>query len=191
MQSADHRFGDDPAGDRRLDLSVDRGIAVVLHVAARFVVVDDVAMKQGAEVVFAQDDDVVEKLASNAPDQSFDVRVLPGRSWSGEDFLDVHGLELGPIGSVVVADQASGHLVERERVSQLLGDPFRGGGRGDVEVKDASAVVREDDEPVEQMERHGGHDEEVDGDERADVVFEESSPGLRRRFGRGACSVRR
>ena len=64
---------------------------------------------------------------------------------------------------------------------------------GDVEVDDAPAVVGEHDEDEEDAQAGGGHGEEVDGDQVADVVGEERPPGLRgrgRRFGISRETVR-
>ena len=47
-------------------------------------------------------------------------------------------------------------------------------------MDDASPVVRQDDEDEQDLEEHRGHDEEVHGDQRPDVVGEEGPPGLRR-----------
>ena len=50
---------------------------------------------------------------------------------------------------------------------------------GDVEVDDPPAVVGEHDEDEEDAEASGGHGEEVDRDQVADMVGEERPPGLR------------
>jgi hypothetical protein len=50
---------------------------------------------------------------------------------------------------------------------------------GDVESDDPPAVVSEDHEDEEDAEASGGHGEEVDRDQVADVVGKERPPGLR------------
>jgi hypothetical protein len=50
---------------------------------------------------------------------------------------------------------------------------------GHVAVDDPPAVVSEHDEDEEDAEVRGGHGEEVDRDQVADVVGEERPPGLR------------
>ena len=50
---------------------------------------------------------------------------------------------------------------------------------GDVEVDDTPAVVGKHDENEQDTEANGGHGEEVDRDEVADVISEERPPGLR------------
>ena len=49
-------------------------------------------------------------------------------------------------------------------------------------MKDAPPLVRQDDEDEQDLEHHGGDDEEVDGDEGLKVVLEKGSPGLRWRL---------
>jgi hypothetical protein len=69
--------------------------------------------------------------------------------------------------------------VPRERLHDLLGRPRGRGGVGDVDMKDASPVVSQDDEDEQDLEHHCRHDEEVDGDEVADVVLSQISVGGR------------
>jgi hypothetical protein len=61
----------------------------------------------------------------------------------------------------------------------LLGRPLSRGDIGDVDVDDASPLVRQDHEDEQDLEQHGGHDEEVHGNEAPQVVLEKRSPGLR------------
>ncbi len=51
-------------------------------------------------------------------------------------------------------------------------------GVGDVEVKDAPAVMGQDDEAEEQGECGGGDDEEIAGCRSAKVIPKKSAPGL-------------
>jgi hypothetical protein len=64
-------------------------------------------------------------------------------------------------------------------VDDLLGGPVGGGVLGHVEVDDPPVVVGEDDEDEQDAEASGGHGEEVDGDQVADMVGEERPSGLR------------
>ncbi len=43
-------------------------------------------------MVFSEKDQVIDALASNRADNSLSVRVLPGRSRSGDDLSDAHPL---------------------------------------------------------------------------------------------------
>jgi hypothetical protein len=81
---------------------------------------------------------------------------------------------------VTVAQEIGGGGVVGEGVDDLLGGPVGGRVLGHVEVDDAPAVVSEHDENEEDAEARGGHREEIEGDEIADMVGEERPPGLRR-----------
>ena len=52
---------------------------------------------------------------------------------------------------------------------------------GDVEVKDASAIVGQHDEDEQNAQARGGNREEIDGNEVPDVIGQERAPRLRRR----------
>ena len=43
---------------------------------------------------FAEDDDMIQTLAANRPNQPFNVCLLPRRSWRGEHLFDAHRLHL-------------------------------------------------------------------------------------------------
>ena len=50
--------------------------------------------------------------------------------------------------------------------------------RGHVDMKNASSIVSEHDENIENVERNGGYGEEVDRDQLRRVVGEKRSPCL-------------
>ena len=58
-----------------------------------------------------------------------------------------------------------GRVSQGKRLHELLGCPLSCGGVGDVDVDEASSIVRQDDEDEQHLERHGEHDGEVYGDE--------------------------
>ena len=61
----------------------------------------------------------------------------------------------------------------------MLSGPLGGGGVSDVDVDDASAVVRQNYDDEQDLEHRRRHDEEVDGDEAPQVVVEKGPPSLR------------
>ena len=132
---------------------------------------------------FVQHHDVVEALAAERADETFHVRILPRRSRRRLDFADPHAFhsarELDAVDPVAVAQEVSRGSLPGERLHELLGRPLGGGGVGDVEVDDASPIMRQDHEDEQHLEHHRGHGEEVDGDEAPQVVVEKRSPGLR------------
>ena len=144
---------------------------------------------------FAEDENVIETLASDRADEALREGILPGAVRRREDFVDPHALhavaKLLAIHLVTIAQEIGGRGVVREGVHDLLGGPVGGGMLGDVEVDDAPAVVGEHDEDEEDAQAGGGHGEEVDGDEVPDMVGEERAPGLRGRVGAASASGER
>ncbi len=110
---------------------------------------------------FAEDDQVVQALAPDRPDDSFGVGVLPGRLWGGEDLPDTDRPDDTPefvaVGTIPIAQQVARlGAVSGKGLPDLLGGPRGGGMGGDVEVNHAPAVVGEDHEAEEQAEGGGG-----------------------------------
>ena len=160
-------------------------VLVEREMGARLMVISEVTGQDSTQVSFAEDKNVVETLAADRTDQALGERILPGAVWRRENFLDLHPLhavaELLAIDLVTVAQEVGRRGVVRERVHDLLGGPEGGGMLGDVEVDDAPAMVGEHDEDEQDAQARGGHGEEIDGDQVADMVGEEGPPGLRRR----------
>jgi hypothetical protein len=111
-------------------------------------------------------------------------RILPGAARRSEDFLDLHSLhavaERLAIDPITVAQEVGRRGVVRERVDDLLGGPEGGRVLGDIVVGDAAAMVGEHDEDEQHAQARGGHGEEIDGDQVADVLGQKRPPGLRR-----------
>jgi hypothetical protein len=128
---------------------------------------------------------MVQTLAPDRTDEPFREGILPRAPGGSEDLPDLHALHTLPKGVAVdrvsIAEEAGWRGVVRERLDDLLGGPGRGGMLGHVEVQDAPPMVGEHDQDEEHAPVSGGHREEVDGDQVADVVREERAPGLRRR----------
>ena len=59
-------------------------------------VIDEVADQDAAQVPLAEDEDVIQALASDRTDQALHERVLPGAVRPGENFLDPHALHSVP-----------------------------------------------------------------------------------------------
>src|ERR1022692_3783253 len=138
------------------------------------------------EMAFTEDDDMVETLPPHGSHEAFSKRILPRRPRCGEDFLDAEALdataELVAENAVAVTDHEPGRPVLGESLDDLLGGPGRAGVLGDVEVKNAAAVVGQDEEDIQNAKRRRRNREEIDRCQRADMVVEEGAPGLRGRL---------
>lgn len=147
-------------------------------------VIGAIEFHQPLESRGAEDDDVIETLASRGSNEPFGVRVLPRRMRCGEEFVDAHRLRrLRPYIERVIAvpDQVSRRSVPGERFAQLLSRPRCGGLVRDGDVHYAASFMGEDHEDEQQATGRGRHHEEVRGHHLPDVILQERTPGLRRR----------
>ena len=95
------------------------------------------------------------------------------------DSLRTHATNEGrALDLVSVPDEMLRGRVVGEGVHQLLTCPPGGRTIGDVEVHDASALVLEHEEHVQDAKRGCGNDKEVNGNEMMGVVPEKRTPGL-------------
>ena len=142
VQAADLWNGDHTARSQRRDWTWKGCILVQSEVRARSRVVGDVLIQNAPKASSRQHDDVIEALASDRSDESFDVGVLPGGARRRQDFLDAdrfHVIEC----MITIAEEIARHLVPGEGVAKLLRGP---GGRGmlrDGNTNDAPAIMRE------------------------------------------------
>jgi hypothetical protein len=99
-------------------------------------------------MALVQDNYVVQAFAADTPEEPLHVGILPGTLWGNHHFFDAHVSHPSPKGGAIdavsVAPQISWGRVPREGVDDLLGGPFRRGMFGDIEVDDASPLMRED-----------------------------------------------
>src|SRR5215470_3040905 len=110
---------------------------------------------------------MVEAFTANRTDDAFDVSSLPRRPRSAENFFDIHYrdlvAELLAIDSISISQEISRRGIKRKRFEHLLRRPFRRRVSCDVEVHDASSIVREDNKNEEDFEPNGVDGEEIDG----------------------------
>jgi hypothetical protein len=186
MQASDFADGHDLAQLRRLDRPQIRCILGEGKVGSGAVGIREIARQDATQVALAQDDDVVEAVAPDRPDQAFGEGILPRAPGSREDFSDLHALhalaERVSVNRVAIAKKIGRGGVVGESVHDLLSGLRRSGMGGDVEVQDPAPMVSEDDQDEEHAEPSSGNGEEVDRDQILDMVREERAPGLRRRY---------
>ena len=82
----------------------------------------------------------------------------------------------------MVAQQILRGVVPGEGLQELSGGPFCGGVGGHSEMHRTSAVMAENHEGEQELERDGGYDEEVQGDQVLGVILEKGPPRLGGRF---------
>jgi hypothetical protein len=122
-------------------------------------------------------DDVVQTLATDGPDDAFDLGILPGRAWRGPDGGEAEcfgdAVEHGVEGRVAIMEYESCGGVVWEGLAKLLAGPRGCGMPRHVDVHDAAPIVVEDDENEQDPAGECGDREEVDRDRRAEMVLEE------------------
>jgi hypothetical protein len=75
-----------------LDCAMDRSVFVERPMSPQLVVVGGIPRQNPAQVSFAQDNHMVDALASDRSDQPFGEAVLPRRAWGNGLIADAHGL---------------------------------------------------------------------------------------------------
>src|SRR6266478_9597283 len=83
-----------------LDGAMDRSVFVERPMSPQLIIVGGILRQQ---VCFAQDNDVVDALASDRSDQPFGEAVLPRRAWGDGLVADAHGAQSVRDGSAIDA----------------------------------------------------------------------------------------
>src|SRR5215468_4404956 len=118
-------------------------------------------------MVVIEDDHMIQALATNASDHPLDVAVLPRTPRCDENFVSAHSFNSRPEGftvdSVAVSNHKPGSAVFRKCFDNLLCRPNRRGMLRDIEVDDASTIVRQDNEDIEDSQANCSDCEEING----------------------------
>ncbi len=137
-------------------------------------------------MALVEHDYTIEEIATDGTDQPLNEWILPGRVIGDDDFLDAHMLdppaEERAVDGVAIADQESRSMILGKRLDGLWRRPLGCWMRSGVEVYDHAAVMAEYDETEQDAKRRCRDCEEVDCHDIANVVVQEGSPRLRRRF---------
>src|SRR5207302_11471707 len=145
MQAADFGNRDDRAELRPLDWPAVGRVLVEREVSARQVIVREVARQGTAQVPFAEDEDVIQTLASDRYDEPRGDRILPWVVRRCQDLTDAHAIhafaERMAVDGVAIAEETGRSGIVGEGVHDLLGRPSSAGMLGDVEVEDAPTIV--------------------------------------------------
>src|SRR5688572_12884952 len=145
---------------------------VVLHIFAEHL----------QKVALIEHDQVVKALAAEGPNDSLRHRVRVGGTYRCHDRRnpDARSVlnEVLAITTVVVANEIPGLCAPGRRFDDLSPDPLRRRVPRDVDVDDAPAAMRDEDQSVYRAEREGLHREQVDRPDRGGVVVEEGAAAL-------------
>src|SRR5258708_39525984 len=89
MKAAEDGCRDDVAG--ALDGGMDRSVLVERPMSSHLVIIGGILHQNLAQVRFAEDNHMVDALASDRSDQPFGEAVLPRRAWGDGLVTDAHG----------------------------------------------------------------------------------------------------
>jgi hypothetical protein len=123
VQATNFRNWEDGAELRRLDWPSVRCIFVKREMGSCAVIVGEVRRQDAPQMPFAENNEMVQALASHRADKPLGKRVLPGAVRRREDFFDPHTLhavaKLLAIDLVAVAEEIGRCGVVREGVHDL------------------------------------------------------------------------
>src|SRR3954462_5368364 len=142
--------------------------------SAPAVVIGNIRRESTTQRALSEDDDVIQTLAANRTNEPFDIGPLPGRSWCGKHLFDAHGFylihEVLPEDSIPIAQEILGRGVPRKCFPQLLDCPLRGRMGSHCKVHDASALMRQHDKYIEDVEPDRRDSKEVHRHHRLHMI---------------------
>ncbi len=149
------------------------------------VVVTDVRVKDRAELLFADNEQPIQRLVADGLDRSFAVGVGARSAVGREDHTSAFGAQyvvelVDEFGIAIMDGEFDTNVEPAElpaQVSGLLGDPGRVGMSRAVSVEDAAAVDLNEDHHVKRLEQDGVDGKEVTGQDRPRVSAQELRPG--------------
>src|SRR5947208_1414597 len=111
-----------------MDFARQWGILVQRQVRSSLIVVGRVTAKQMAQMLLAEDNDVIKAVPPDRADQPFAVAVLPWRSRGGRPIADAHRAkppeEHRAICAVSIANKVAWPILPSAGLGNLPGQPF-------------------------------------------------------------------
>src|SRR5215467_4592465 len=118
----------------------------------RVVIIVEVISQGSAQLIFADDDQMIETFSANRADDAFGIWILEGRSRRGDHFFNLHSLysqsKFFPVNLISIPEQIARRGVFREGFDDLSARPFSRGMRCHIEVDGLASVMQQDYETV-------------------------------------------
>ena len=155
MQAAESWHRDDFGSDRRIlcPFSAGRSLLAQAEMRPVLLIVPNVFAQQAFQMPFIQNDHAIEQIAVAGAHPTLSHAVLPGATKAGSLWLDAEALDgIDDLFIEVAAtakDQVTRRSVVSESLAQLLNNPGARWISGDIEVKNPSPVMRDDEEAIE------------------------------------------
>ena len=147
-----------------------------------FVVVVDVFVHEALEMVFVQNDHVIEQIPAAGTDEAFRHTVLPRALEAGALGLNAEALDCFNDFLIetptAIEDQVLRRGIIWKGLAQLLDHPCTCRMFGDIELQNSSPIMGDDEEAVQYAEGKRRHDEEIHRGDHFAMVAEECSPSL-------------
>src|SRR5664280_1597751 len=93
------------------------------------VVVTSIGSQDSAQMRLTKNDDVIQALAADRPDQPFGKAVLPRRGWCGRAVPDAHGAQSacddGSVDPIAIPDHVTRSPVPRKSLGYLTCNQLR------------------------------------------------------------------
>jgi len=97
-----------------------------------------------AQMRLTKNDDMIQALAADRPDQPFGKAILPQRGWCGRFVQDAHGAHSacdgGTIDAIPIADEVFWGFIPKKRLGHLTRNPIRCRVCSDIDPGEVSAV---------------------------------------------------
>src|SRR6202166_2871159 len=144
------------------------------------VVVTSIGSQGPAQMRLTKNDDMIQALAADRPDQPFGKAILPRRGWCGRLVPDAHGTQSARDDNAVDSTPISDHIarshVPGKRLGYLTCNPLRRRVGCDVNPNEISAIKPYNHEAVEHSEANGRHDEQIHAGNVRRVVSQKGPP---------------
>ena len=133
------------------------------------VVIGEIRGEHSPKMSVVEDDDMIEHVATETPDEPLAVGILPGTARGDLDFFDADvldaALERHTVDRVPIPEEIARRGLPGKRLDDLLGGPLRRGVFSDVEMHNATTLMSEHDKDKEHAAGRGGHRKKIAGDD--------------------------
>src|SRR5687767_8425239 len=132
------------------------------QVSAPVMVIGGIHGKSAVQGAFAEDDHMIQTLATNGADEPLHIGPLPGRAWRRQHLFHAHCLhllnELMPEDAVSVAQQIARRFVPGKGLTKLLRRPLRSRMFGYAEMDNAPTVMCQHQKDIQDLKPDRWHD---------------------------------
>jgi hypothetical protein len=180
MEATTFRQGDHPAHFRWLDRSGLWAIHLEGQMGATSVIIGDIRREHPLEMPYVEDDDMIEHVATDTPDEPLAVGILPGTARRNCDLFKAHVLDAlvkgRTVDRVAISQQVTRRGVPGQGFDDLLGGPLRRWMFRHMNMHETTALMRQHDQDKEHSEGGGWHRQDIAGDDVLNVIVEKGLP---------------